>query len=169
MNQVRPVETTLHSFRITSLCIYITSSVYDNVSIIFVVFFPAGRISLIESLDFETGVTSYKFSFTVNDGKTSAPKATLTINVQPRNEPPEFAHHVYHVSREEGPVNKMQYHYLKSKITFPFKHTSLILRTLFNRLFFYTIAFLKYKRIVLLYMEKHGHIVTCINFYDILS
>lgn len=161
MNQVRPLEITLHSFRITSLCIYITSSVYDNVSIIFVVFFPAGRISLIESLDFETGVTSYKFSFTVNDGKASAPKATLTVNVQPRNEPPEFAHHVYHVSREEGPVNKMQYHYLKSKNAFPFKHINLILRTLFNRLFLlYDSVFEIQKDTVIVYGETWTHSYT---------
>uniref|UniRef100_K1RFJ0 Cadherin EGF LAG seven-pass G-type receptor 3 n=1 Tax=Magallana gigas TaxID=29159 RepID=K1RFJ0_MAGGI len=62
----------------------------------------AGKISVIEALDFGADIALYKFSFTVNDGKASAPKATLSIIVQSRNEPPEFAHQVYHVSRDEA-------------------------------------------------------------------
>ncbi|XP_061197805.1 protocadherin Fat 4-like [Saccostrea echinata] len=61
-----------------------------------------GKISVIESLDYDAGVTSYNFSFTVNDGKSSASKATLTINIQSKNEPPVFALQVYHVTRGEG-------------------------------------------------------------------
>lgn len=65
----------------------------------------AGKISVIEALDFGADIALYKFSFTVNDGKASAPKATLSIIVQSRNEPPEFAHQVYHVSRDEAKVS----------------------------------------------------------------
>ncbi|XP_052716579.1 protocadherin-23-like [Crassostrea angulata] len=61
-----------------------------------------GKISVIEALDFGADIALYKFSFTVNDGKASAPKATLSIIIQSRNEPPEFAHQVYHVSRDEA-------------------------------------------------------------------
>ncbi|XP_062620488.1 protocadherin-23-like isoform X1 [Saccostrea cucullata] len=64
-----------------------------------------GRISVIESLDFDAGVSFYNFSFTVNDGKSAAPKATLTINIQSKNEPPVFALQVYHVTRREGNAN----------------------------------------------------------------